>query len=111
MHSDFWRNIWSLNVPSKVKHLIWRAYNESLPTKLNLFKRKVTNNAIYEVCEAEMEDTVHTIQGCQRVKEIWREDGFCRPHISVCFASFKDFFLGLLKARDSTIVDRFAMVC
>ena len=58
-----------------------------------------------------MEDTVHTIWGCQRVKEIWWEDGFCKPHISVRFASFKDFFLGFVMAEDSTIVDRLAMVC
>ena len=70
-HSNFERKIWSLNILSKVKHFIWRTCNESLPTKLNLFKRKVTNNAICEVCEAEMEDTVHAIRGCQRVKEIW----------------------------------------
>ena len=95
----------------QVKNFIWRACNESLPTKLNMFKRKVTNNAICEVCEAEMEDTVHAIWGCQRVKEIWWEDGFCKPHISVRFASFKDFFLGFVKAGDSTIVDRLAMVC
>ena len=38
-HSVFWNNIWGLKVLAKVEHFIWRACNESLPTKENLFRR------------------------------------------------------------------------
>ena len=37
----FWNRIWKLQVPNKVKHFLWRASRESLPTKLNLFSRHV----------------------------------------------------------------------
>lgn len=66
---------------------------------------------LLKACEKEREETVHAICGCQWIKEIWWEDGFCGPHISDRFASFKDLFLGFLKAGDSAIVDRFSMVC
>lgn len=55
---------------------------------------------LLKACEGEREETIHAVWGCQWVKEIWWEDGFCRSRISDCFASFKDLFLGFLKEGD-----------
>ena len=33
-----WRRVWKLNIPSKIKHFIWRVYYDSLPTSHNLFR-------------------------------------------------------------------------
>ena len=35
---SLWNNIWKLRVPNKVRHFVWRAVRNSLPTKLNLHK-------------------------------------------------------------------------
>ena len=35
-HKQFWNEIWSLNIPNKIRHFIWRVANDSLPTKKNL---------------------------------------------------------------------------
>lgn len=48
--SGFLKKIWSLKVPNKVKHFVWRACNETLPTKKNLFHRNVTKSAICGGC-------------------------------------------------------------
>ena len=42
-----WRRIWSMSIPNKIKHFLWRACHESLPTKKNLLARNVTRNALY----------------------------------------------------------------
>jgi len=34
-HKQFWQELWSLNVPNKIRHFIRRACNESLPTNIN----------------------------------------------------------------------------
>ena len=44
-HNGFWKKIWSINVPNKIKHFLWRAWREALPTKKNLCHRKVTHNS------------------------------------------------------------------
>ena len=34
----FWKSIWKLKVPGKIKHFLWKACTNSLPTKENLLK-------------------------------------------------------------------------
>lgn len=62
-HKQFWQEIWSLNVPNKIRHFIWRACNESLPTKQNLYKQKVALNGLCECCRCEDEDILHALYG------------------------------------------------
>lgn len=61
-HKQFWQEIWSLNVPNKIHHFIWRACNESFPTKQNLYRQKVALNG--ECCYYEDEDIIYALWGC-----------------------------------------------
>ena len=38
---SFWRGLWKLRVPNKVKHFAWRVSNEALPTMVNLARQQV----------------------------------------------------------------------
>ena len=40
-HQSFWRQFWKCRVPGKAKHMVWRAYTNTLPTQTNLFRRHV----------------------------------------------------------------------
>jgi hypothetical protein len=41
---DVWQLIWFLKTPNSVKHFLWRACKNILPTKINLFNRKVVDS-------------------------------------------------------------------
>ena len=38
--SGLWSSIWKLKVPGKIKHFLWKASTDSLPTEANLLKKK-----------------------------------------------------------------------
>ncbi|XP_065628784.1 uncharacterized protein LOC112036084 [Quercus suber] len=46
----FWKTIWRLNVPNKVKSFAWRVSKNIISTKANLSHRKVIDNPTYEAC-------------------------------------------------------------
>ena len=71
MLKPLWKGIWSLNVASKVKNLVWRASKNSFPTKKNLVKRKVLNEDYCDHCQTQHEDTLHALYLCPKLEEIW----------------------------------------
>ncbi|KAK9993500.1 hypothetical protein SO802_023203 [Lithocarpus litseifolius] len=57
----FWKSLWQLRVPNKIKHFVWRACNEALPTKTNLHHHHVTDYDICDLRGEHPEDTVHAL--------------------------------------------------
>ena len=73
--SQLWKSIWSLQVPYKVKHLIWRAANEAIPTLHNFLRRNVVQTAYCPNCKFGCEDIVHALCSCQWLFVLWEADG------------------------------------
>lgn len=46
-----WKVFWSLNIPGVVKMFLWKALNNYLPTKMNLFCRKVVKYHLCPICK------------------------------------------------------------
>ena len=109
-HSSSWDQIWELEVLNKIKHFIWRACRESLPTKKNLFTKKVTRNAICDLCHDGVEDVLHVLWGCQVLKEVWWEEPCLRNQLAVQFVDFRDLWIGIISNNDHFLAERFAYV-
>jgi hypothetical protein len=41
---ETWKAIWSINVPNPAKVFLWKAWNNILPSRVNLFKRRVVDD-------------------------------------------------------------------
>lgn len=72
---DRWRNIWDLIVPSVTKMFLGKDANNLLPTKENLFKRKVVKESSCLVCNAEIESIMHVLWTCPAANNIWAKAG------------------------------------
>ena len=62
LHSPVcWKKLWKMNVPNKIKNFVWRSCREALLTKANLYRRKITVDAICDQCKVRTEDCSHAI--------------------------------------------------
>ena len=71
-NSGFWRDIWSLNVPCKMKNFVWWACKDALPTKANLCKRKVITEATCDNCKVMAKDCSHALFLCSNLQVVFR---------------------------------------
>nr|POE97786.1 hypothetical protein CFP56_76133 [Quercus suber] len=105
-----WKGIWNLQVPQKVKHLIWRAANEAIPTLLNLWKRRVVNFVCCPMCKSDTEDTTHAMWGCNFLAEIWNSHDGLKKIVRFNFCVFSDLLEVVFHRQSSVDVDVLAMM-
>lgn len=72
--SAFWKKVWSLEVPSKIKNFVWRACKEALPTRRNLQRRKIILDGLCDTCKVRDEDCSHALFFCSDVQVLWSSE-------------------------------------
>lgn len=60
-HTDTRKSIWQIEVSKIVKVFMWRACLNALPTKANLFKKKIVFDPVCPVCGLEEETMEHVL--------------------------------------------------
>jgi hypothetical protein len=91
---DIWRDLWNLKIPSKVKLFAWRACQNLLPTRDNLYKRKVIQDPICPCCGLEVEIVIYSLWSCPTAKNVWGDNLSCFQKCSssqIRFLLFLDF--------------------
>ena len=67
----FWKGIWQLWVPNKMKHFVWRIYNNALPTMENLYQRHIVPSVSYALCNVLPKDSLHAVWSCEVILGVW----------------------------------------
>ena len=86
----FWKTIWRLNIPNKVKSFAWKANKNILPTTANLCRRKVLIDPVCEACEARIESSAHIFSECDKAREVWQLSGLTFDTHRLVFPKFVD---------------------
>ena len=96
----FWRSLWHLNLPHKIRHFAWRACKDIIPTKENLMRRKVLVEGSCEACHQEVESSGHLFWRCELAREVWSTSKLFPSSLMVNFNSFLDLiWYGLMEAK------------
>ena len=66
----WWKYIWLLKVPTKVKIFLWRACNDWIPTMVNLVRRKIAVSPMCPIFNSSPETTAHAPWGCSNLKAL-----------------------------------------
>ncbi|GAA0187492.1 hypothetical protein LIER_34780 [Lithospermum erythrorhizon] len=70
-HQTFkYNQIWSIDVPKKINHFIFRAIHNRLATTDNLIKRGVIVPNICSLCQNDSEDIMHVFYHCRISREV-----------------------------------------
>nr|POF21903.1 putative ribonuclease h protein [Quercus suber] len=85
-----WKGIWSLQVPHKIKHLLWKAANEAIPTLYNLWRRQVVLSVLCPGCKSACEDTTHALWACPALISVWQSDGAMKNLLKYKVSMFAD---------------------
>uniref|UniRef100_A0A803P564 Reverse transcriptase zinc-binding domain-containing protein n=1 Tax=Cannabis sativa TaxID=3483 RepID=A0A803P564_CANSA len=77
----FWKKLWQLKTPPKMKNLLWRAEKRCIPTMTQLQSKRVNVNPICPVCTMAPETIEHSLLSCPVVAAVWDRVG-----IALCWA-------------------------
>ncbi|XP_057811629.1 uncharacterized protein LOC131025859 [Salvia miltiorrhiza] len=72
----WWKKVWSLHVPPKVKHFCWRALNNLVSVDAILASRHIPVSGICSWCRRDWGTIVHCLISCDRVRDAWKNTGF-----------------------------------
>ena len=108
----FWKLLWKINTPHKVRHFAWRACKDILPTKENLVRRKVLAEGTCEMCQSGLVTSGHLFWECERVREAWAMLKIFPAQSNVQFHSFMDMlWYGVFDAEwDALQIERMIIV-
>ena len=67
----FWNRIWKTNVLPKVWNFVWRACTDILPTRANLYRRKVPIDPLCSICGQTDETVGHALWECPMARNVW----------------------------------------
>uniref|UniRef100_A0A803PAC2 Reverse transcriptase domain-containing protein n=1 Tax=Cannabis sativa TaxID=3483 RepID=A0A803PAC2_CANSA len=72
----WWKNLWTLPLPPKLKHFLWRVCYDILPTSQNLFNRKTLYSPHFSRCHYHDETLEHALFKCPAAQKVWKLTDF-----------------------------------
>ena len=91
-----WRTLWSMQVPNKIKNLVWKACRNSLPTKENLVHRTIIDNPVCDQCKKVYESSLHALWSYGELDAVWEEESLWQCRRNCTFVDFKELLSWLI---------------
>ncbi|KAK6152513.1 hypothetical protein DH2020_015148 [Rehmannia glutinosa] len=105
-----WRRMWELRLLPRIKHFLWRACTDTLPTKSNLIRRGILMDTICHLCGEDIETLSHLFTQCETIKRIWYLSPLRMDLQNNAFGSFRNLFWSLLSTHPIEFVELFAFL-
>ncbi|KAF5472530.1 hypothetical protein F2P56_009241 [Juglans regia] len=69
-----WKRLWSLEISGTVKHFLWKASQDVLPTRKNICKKQVLTNPLCMIYKEDEEIVTHVLWRCIVANDIWADN-------------------------------------
>ncbi|XP_042980012.1 uncharacterized protein LOC122310200 [Carya illinoinensis] len=107
--SKVWERLWSIKVPNGTKSFLWRAAKESLPTNLNLLKKKVVTSPLCPICLTKEETVSHALWSCKSAQDVWYLGSKQLQKMSSFAESFRELLESMLDKFPSEVLCEMAV--
>ncbi|KAA3484080.1 reverse transcriptase [Gossypium australe] len=93
IYSEFYKSLWALHIPAKIKIYIWRLFNNFLPHLCNLARRTLSAEIVCPLCQKGPEDANHLMWSCEILQTVWKSLNIMAPSFEssiggkICFAN------------------------
>ncbi|KAM6589905.1 hypothetical protein CsatA_012510 [Cannabis sativa] len=103
-----WQNLWKMQVPTEVQHLVWRAMTGCLPTKVQLSTKHVHVDLTCPLCNIEVETISHVLMQCRFVKACWNISSVNAPADEI--TNFANWFGKMLTEAQTAVMEDASMI-
>ncbi|KAA3467739.1 reverse transcriptase [Gossypium australe] len=69
--TDFYKSLWVLKIPGKIKIHVWRLFNNLIPHFCNLAKRNLVTDTICQLCKQDEENLDYVLWTCGTLRQVW----------------------------------------
>ncbi|KAA3474808.1 reverse transcriptase [Gossypium australe] len=101
IYNEFYRKLWSIDLPTKIKITTWKVSWNYLPTRANLLCKKLIADASCPRCGSETETVNHLYRDCPISVEVWSH----LPDVNFLQCATLDFEQWLTKTFDLLPLD------
>ncbi|KAA3477311.1 Ribonuclease H-like superfamily protein [Gossypium australe] len=99
-YKPLYKKNWLMDLPTKIKILVWKSLNNFLPTQTNLFRRKLVSSTTCPRCSQNEETMEHVFRDCPLVHDIWARLGIGWTLDQNQF-QFKDWIKGIFENQSN----------
>ncbi|KAA3477472.1 reverse transcriptase [Gossypium australe] len=76
---NFYKRLWNLDLPAKIKITTWQSFCNYLPNYSNLYYRRLMGAVNCQRCNMEVETREHLFRDCPITKETWEKLDIAEP--------------------------------
>lgn len=86
----FWKVIWRLELPKKIKLFIWRAYNNGIPVGTGMMRKLGLTEAKCCFCNYKFESAIHLFKDYWWFRTLWISLDLNECHLNYQFLNYAD---------------------
>lgn len=109
--SSWWKTLWNLRLPPKIRIFMWKASRDFIPTEVNLMSHHISIIGQCSLCRFHCASTSHCLIFCNAVKHVWKKTSFWGCLKSHSNAKFLDCAIYMSKICNQDDFELFVTLC
>lgn len=106
--TSWWKYLWAMNIPPKVRVFWWRTLHNIIPSNANLLAHHVPVSSSCTFCSAANDSTCHALFWCFLVKPCWKKTCYWPLLKQVKHLNIIDIYLWMKGALSKSEFEGFA---